>query len=288
MSAFNLLRNRKINLKLDEEYQSAVPCYAYRDHIRSGYLNVEHIENMSHSCLITLLSIHNETINIYTHLIPCILILVLSIFDNTKMNNIYIELANDLFALVCAGGFFCSVWYHMGCCRKPSHWDYYFYWDLIGIFIVISTCTLYGTYIGYYCDPLYKYIFCTIDIIFIVFCFFPMIALFPDLVSWKIKKWTMTGFVAIQLIPLFWWIYLQQLYRMDLLYSFWKIPIWFFSSYWVAFLFWHFRFPECIAPGRFDFFLHSHQIWHIFTAIPPFLWWFGMQDLLKWYNEKGC
>lgn len=276
------------NFLSNKEYHKCIPEYAHRHYIYSGYLCLEHIPSVFESCWLTLLSVHNETLNIYTHLIPCIALLMLCPMDNAPVGGVYTEMATDLFAMSCAAGFFLSCWYHIGCCRCPSHWDHYFYLDLLGIFTVITTCTLYGTFIGYSCHPLLQTFYCSIDILCLL-GFVPMVVMFPASASFETKKWSLFGFVSFQMVPLFHWFYLQIVEdRLDVLLLFWKTPAMFFGFYLLGFVVWHYRFPECLAPGYFDIYGHSHQFWHICTAIPPFVWWFGMNDLLDYLDKTGC
>eukprot|EP01084_Bolivina_argentea_P200545 342933_1 len=63
-------------LKTHQQYR-----LKFRTHILDGYLDLEHINNPCFSTMSILAGLHNETINIYSHLIPFIF-LIITLFYN--------------------------------------------------------------------------------------------------------------------------------------------------------------------------------------------------------------
>ncbi len=46
--------------------------------------------------------------------------------------------------------------------------------------------------------------------------------------------------------------------------------------YLIGFLFYYTRFPESKYPGRFDYYFHSHTIWHCFVSFGCYSWYCGL------------
>ena len=170
----------------------------------------------------------------------------------------------------------------------PSCYHHFLYYDILGITLVILGSTFYGVYVGFTCYPDIQWFYSILYGLLFIVILLPITILFPSKTSFKFKKWIMTLFVAAELIPAYHWIYLMIKYHTDVVYKFGWILISFFSCYGIGFIFWHFKIPECYYPGKFDIFGHSHQIWHIFTALAPFIWWIGQRNLLLYYLNDGC
>ena len=47
------------------------------------------------------------------------------------------------------------------------------------------------------------------------------------------------------------------------------------------------RMPERWAPGKFDLWLHSHQIFHVFVVAGAYCHYVGVLELLKWRDASG-
>lgn len=47
------------------------------------------------------------------------------------------------------------------------------------------------------------------------------------------------------------------------------------------------RVPEKWFPGRFDLFLHSHQIFHIFVVVAAYAHYLGVSELVAWRDASG-
>ncbi|KAJ1880231.1 hypothetical protein LPJ57_002374 [Coemansia sp. RSA 486] len=47
------------------------------------------------------------------------------------------------------------------------------------------------------------------------------------------------------------------------------------------------RFPERLWPGKFDYWLHSHQIFHIFVVIAAIFHYIGVSRALRWTHTAG-
>lgn len=54
-----------------------------------------------------------------------------------------------------------------------------------------------------------------------------------------------------------------------------------FGLYGLGALLWKTHVPECFFPGRFDHWLHSHQLWHLCIIAAAYAWY---DDLLEYYQ----
>eukprot|EP01084_Bolivina_argentea_P302368 521902_1 len=118
-------------LKTQTEYLEKIPhkVGAFRPFILDGYLDVEHVDNPCSQTLSILSGLHNETINIYTHLIPFVLIMIK--LCSSYINGVY-ENILFLYGITMALCFLSSAYYHIGCCRLPSHYNKFLQIDLFG------------------------------------------------------------------------------------------------------------------------------------------------------------
>eukprot|EP00048_Salpingoeca_helianthica_P015266 m.225869 g.225869 ORF g.225869 m.225869 type:complete len:544 (-) comp16818_c0_seq1:32-1663(-) len=48
------------------------------------------------------------------------------------------------------------------------------------------------------------------------------------------------------------------------------------------------RFPECLLPGRFDFWFHSHQLWHCFVLAAAVAHYVAIYNMLLHRHEHSC
>ncbi len=306
------LRDMGENLKTQEEYiQSCSQLWINieRRFISSGYINLEHKDSVFpsflKSLLFTLTHFHNESINIYTHLIPFIYVILHLIayiinaiaieygFINNNNNN-----NDDTYTLsqtlvhyygismgIC---FITSVYYHTGCCLYPSHYTHLLKIDVFGVFSLIFGSTFISIFIGFSCHTFLRYMYIALDIIIFICLLFPLLFVWPSKTSFKCKAFVMFFAIALQMLPIFHWIYICFMTDMETLIFFYYAFIEMLGCYLIGFIIWYYHIPECLYPGKFDMVGNSHQIWHIFVVIASFSWWYAITDLAKWYEAKQC
>lgn len=108
---------------------------------------------------------HNQTGNVYSHLIPAIVLLVgaFGIYDVITTRyataDVYDILAFGVFvtsAIVCFG---LSASFHLLGNHSSKVYHTWLLMDLYGIFVLIAGTVYSGTYYGFYCEPNYWIIY---------------------------------------------------------------------------------------------------------------------------------
>ena len=280
----------QIEFKNQKEFLKKIPPDCERHFIFDKYLDIEDDNDIMkngkcHATMIILTGIHNETINIYSHLIPmiiiCIEMIIRFIIDHHKIDYM-LPLNCYGISMICA--FLFSVYYHCGCCISPSKYHQLLQVDLFGVYLCFFVSVLSGVYIGFDCNPFLKLLYSFINVIIFIFILFPILFIYGNIIKFWIKKWLFITLLICELIPLFHWIYLYY----PLLKWFWYGPVGMFGGYFIGGLIWHYRIPEVFAPGKFDVFGHSHQWWHLFIVIASFTWWYALHDLAMFWQTQSC
>ncbi len=269
-------------LKTQTEYLTKMPdnIGCYRQFILDGYLDVEHVDN---ACFSILFGLHNETINIYTHLIPFTLIVIKECLwwsEDVNMLNLY--------GMAMALCFLSSSYYHIGCCRQPSNYRWYLQIDFFGIFCGFFASVLAGVSCYYSCHGLLRNIYLTIDIIVFCFILFPMLFLYPNRSSFKVKMVLFILVFLLQFIAFCHWMYLYNysIGNWSLLTEFWYSHGGMFGGYFIGGIIWYFQIPERFYPGKFNIFGHSHQLWHLFIVLASFSWWYGLYNMTLHHSNN--
>lgn len=130
--------------------------YAHNNYIRSGYRPVT---RSVYLCLHSLGYLHNETVNIYSHLVPAIVALLgnyfvdhyfsthfpLASFSDRLIFHLYLTTS-----VVCFG---ISSAYHSLLCHSERYSDLWGRLDYVAIVFQILGSLISGIYIGFYCEP---------------------------------------------------------------------------------------------------------------------------------------
>lgn len=146
------------------DYHSVPLWYREHDYIRTGYRPVT---ASVQQCLISLGYPHNETANIYTHLVPAagallgngiLAIYFVSHFPNASISDQAIFHAYLTTSLVCFG---ISSTYHTMLCHSPYYNDLWCRLDYVAIVFQILGSFVSGIYVGFYCEPLLQRVYWT-------------------------------------------------------------------------------------------------------------------------------
>ena len=280
-------------LKWDEvdEYQQSNPF------IRSGYRGRLNLP----SCLLSTLSFHNETINIWTHLLGFIFFLVLLVRDVVVLPSLTsvaeITLA-DLLVLV--GMLVCyqacmilSSLFHTFTCHSKTVSERCLSLDLIGITLALLATYLSGIYFAFGCHAWWRDFY-----LYTVGGIFALAAgaqLHPRFSQENYAPFRIGLFVlwaAYGIIPTLHWVWLHSggndganspivslmLPRIAVMYALCGI----------GFLFYITKLPERAVPGLVDIIGHSHQWWHIFIFLALLFWHQTGVNLALYHIQAGC
>ncbi|KAH8555696.1 hemolysin-III related-domain-containing protein [Umbelopsis sp. PMI_123] len=243
------------------------------------------------ACLKSIFALHNETMNIWSHLLGFIFFAGLGIYAFNKQfpeattNDRAITLTFFLAALKCL---ICSSIYHTFICHsKHAIKSFTATLDYIGISILITASVLMTEYYSYYCRPVAKFRYMlftalvgSTGIVMPMFHFWDTKPFRPV----RIGVFLLMAFSSA--VPV---VHITFLNGFGNTWDFLK-PVWYsVAMYLFGVAIYANRFPEKMYPGRFDFAgLHSHAIWHIFVCLGIY---FHYRASLHFYAQRytfGC
>lgn len=132
------------------------PWYSQNNLVSIGYRPVT---GSVAACLLSLGYLHNETVNIYSHLVPALVALIANIGLHVHFTNYFPEtpLADRIiFHIYLATSTVCfgvSSLYHTLLCHSESYASFWVRLDYVTIFVQILGSFVSGIYLGFYCEP---------------------------------------------------------------------------------------------------------------------------------------
>ncbi|ESS67804.1 hypothetical protein TCDM_03525 [Trypanosoma cruzi Dm28c] len=244
-------------------------------------------------CFRSLFALHNETINVWSHGVGLILFGVLSIvvfdallFTHAEFAHYFIYGTFCFACMMCMG---CSSIYHLFLGHENSllsslmeQLDYY------GISVLIVASFLPPLYIGFYCEPLFQALYMGCACFFGGLCL--AMAALPSLRDAKfhwLRIMTYVATVMCGLVPTVHYVFSTP-HNAETMQTFVGVFL-MFLFYGMGVLFYCLRIPERFYPGEFDFFLNSHQIWHVFVLVAACVHFFTCISIYqKWVLSKGA
>ncbi|AET38546.1 PAQR-type receptor Ecym_3031 [Eremothecium cymbalariae DBVPG len=239
------------------------------EHILGGYVKET---NSFKETLHSLLYLHNESVNIYTHLIPgvcffCVLFLnkyVISRFKTTTWKDYAII---DTFFV---GAFACLVMSGTYHCLKSHSYPVSIVGnqlDYIGIVILISTSMFSLLYYGFYNSSKMFYGFSGVTLLLGTIC--TVVTLDSRFRSRLWRPYRASIFVAFGLSSILPILASILYYGSEETWN--SVQLGWIILEGVLYIFGAFiygiRFPESMAPGSFDIWGHSHQLFHVLVVI---------------------
>lgn len=262
-----------VNWKQLDEWQQD------NEYIFNGYVKET---NSAIKCLKSIKLLHNETVNIWTHLVPSIVYLFLLLgFTDFFLDRKLVEILGsdhhlmdaldyimvNLFLLGAFLCLFCSSCFH---CFKQHSENASTLWskaDYMGIVILISTSIISLLYYGFHEHLFLCKLFTIITAIFgSTCCVFVLNDQFNDK-GWKaVRASFFVCFAASGLVPILTGFFMfgieNSAKRVQLLYVLFEA-----IAYIIGAIIYGFKIPECFfKPGKFDYFFNSHQIFHVFCV----------------------
>lgn len=225
----------------------------------------------------SLLGWHNETINIWTHLIGFVafVVLTLVLFTTTLGTLVSVQsmsLTRFTYAFFCFGSILCmlnSALYHLFTGhRKLKVFVLMGRLDFLGITFLIVASFIPPLYVMYHCNTgfraVYIMLICTLGFAGTVG---PWTQAFHDLV-W-LRTTVYLGMAVSGVVPSLHCLFLYPMSHMSN--SFFTSQVYgiilMFALYGAGVAFYVLQLPESVFPGHFDTFLSSHQLWHFFVLM---------------------
>ncbi|ATY64293.1 Hly-III related [Cordyceps militaris] len=259
--------------------------YGENPYIRTGYRPVFAAAG---PCFRSWTYLHNQSGNIYTHLVPGVVVATLgnaALAAYLSAHYPGVTRADravfHVYLTACAACFGLSAAYHTLLCHSRELADLWIRLDYVGISLLIMASFVPGLYMGFYCEPglLTGYL----GAIFVMGVFNSYLSFYGKNES---KDWLtsrLLPFLALSLsafIPIFHAVLLfpyDQLQKQSGLNYYYLEAV--FMLIGVAFLV--SRFPERWLPGKFDIWGCSHQIFHCFVVLGSLSHFVG---ILKGYD----
>ncbi len=256
-----------------------VPFYIRRS---NPYLQSRH--RLHHGtlsqCAASLFTWHNESVNIWSHLVPAFLFIHLLVqvwYDPMKRDESHIVFACYLGSccLLCS---FSSV-YHLFSCHSERVHDIVVRLDFLGIIFVIASSFAMSLFFGFHCAPHYRNLYLSItlvlDMAMLAISFFRI-----DPLNRRLVFLTAVLFAVAPLSHL--------VYLFGFSHSVFRHVLVVLLIYSAAFSFYALRFPEKYFPKRFDLFGSSHQIWHMLLNVAFLYFYFGMESVHYGLHYQDC
>ncbi|KAI1820720.1 mPR-like GPCR protein [Xylaria intraflava] len=261
--------------------------------IRRGY---RPISRSTVACLRSWGFLHNETLNIYTHLIPAAVALfvgeawLLSYLRQRYVNadaSDYIIFAFLLFAAaVCLG---ISSAYHTLMSHSQEVEARWLCLDFVGIIVLIVGSFVSGIYVGFWCEWTERKIYwsmtaslAAVSILIMVTPYFQG----PRWRTFRLLVFVVTGLSG--LAPIIHGIHMfgfaQMARQSGLPYYLAEGALFLIGAATYAS-----RFPERVKPGTFDIFGSSHQIFHVLVVVATLVHLVGVLEAFDYnYHHRTC
>jgi adiponectin receptor len=241
----------------------------------------------------TLFTLHNQTGNIWTHLlgfgyfafVGFKLVVELTTVDAAVEETGGLQAFEPIsvLLLVLASGFclMASVFYHVCFCGDEHVYQCTYTMDLSGIVVLVGTSYFTGITLGYRCFPTTRQFYLVYAACVILALSVPLVK--PGLIQNVARHMIMC--VAAGMVPAvhFYWISSPQDAAVLVPYI-----VGMFFCYGVGAAFYVTKWPESRWPGRFDLFGHSHQIWHVFVFSAALIWVRGCDTFLRYSGGSHC
>uniref|UniRef100_A0AAR5NXD4 Progestin and adipoQ receptor family member 3 n=1 Tax=Dendroctonus ponderosae TaxID=77166 RepID=A0AAR5NXD4_DENPD len=215
----------------------------------------------------------NETINIWSHIFGFVLFISLSVHDlmilriDAPLSDKLIVGTILMFFQVCMA---LSAIYHTFCCRSEEDCYYFLSYDLFGIALSLYGIYVSGIYYAFWCDQLMQHFYLiSVTGIFVL----AMVLQIPSLgINDNVKISTFVCWAAYGVVPTFHWANSLGWFESPVVALLLPrvLGMYFISG--SAFLIYITKIPERWAAGKFDYFGHSHQWWHLFVVGALYYW----------------
>ncbi|WFD25896.1 inc metabolism membrane protein [Malassezia nana] len=263
-------------------YHSLPELWRNNDFIITGYRFIP--AKSWRQLLLSIFQLHNETGNIHTHMGG--LILVAALFWFTGMvdhqTTAIDRSIQTLYLLAAAKCLICSVsWHVMAGCADLQWFLCFACIDYTGISWLVAASLETLVYNGFYCQPEIIAAY-TVGVVALGLCMavLPWAPWFND-IKYRTLRILLFVFMALMgVVPFAHGAYLHGVGPMS---KFFRPIVPSIVSYIIGVVLYGFRFPERLAPGRFDLIGHSHQLWHVAIVLAIF---FHYRAILLFHESR--
>lgn len=271
------------------DLHEAPPFLISNPHIKTGYRGYL----PKSLCVKSLFILHNETINIWSHLLVGFYFFFqyfydLDLLNGGDSNSFYDQTAFIGMIVTIQLCMFCSTAFHLFNCHSQEMCSRLLLLDFVGICLGLSGCFFPVTHYAFYCYPQTRNNY----IVFFLFGFLLAGYLitrpwFRDNNCAYLRILTYSLLSLMGAAPAAHWTYLHGIHSEIVSIFLPKVILLYFLGG-VGLFFYVTRLPESLFPGRFDIFGHSHQIWHIFAALVFIVGHKTQQSLFLYVTSHQC
>ncbi|CAD6593870.1 MAG: hypothetical protein ASARMPRED_008163 [Alectoria sarmentosa] len=267
------------------DWDDLEPWQQDNEHILSHYRSPSH----NHWKSITSLAyLHNQTGNIYSHLLGTVAFLMLAFSLDYEFSDYYSRQDRILIACFLLGTIFCfgsSTYFHLSGNHSAEVYHAWLTMDFFGIITLITGTAFPLAYYSYPCHQItLKLCWISVTVIAILCTVLVFGPTFRQR-SWRhYRAAVFVLFALIGFFPLFHSLSLHGLEHARRLMG-WS---WFFAgglSYVSGALIYAARFPESLKPGAFDIWGHSHQTFHVMVVLGAVLHFNGILRSLQYHHD---
>ncbi|PVH96526.1 HlyIII-domain-containing protein [Periconia macrospinosa] len=237
------------------------------------------------ACIKSIMGIHNESTNIWSHLIGFILVLGVAFYLYPMHVNFHVSTKTDVF--IAALFFFaackcllCSCVMHtMNSISHQGLLERYACVDYTGISLLVGASIMTLEYTAFYCEPTSRTAYMSLTaLLSIGGVYLPWNSTFNrnDL-SWL----RVVFYVTMALTGFFPFGQLVATHGFEYTAAFYAPPVKSMLVYFFGALIYASRVPERWLPGRFDYLGASHNIWHVAVLGGIILHYFAMQEMFS-------
>eukprot|EP01129_Flabellula_baltica_P009503 TRINITY_DN3890_c0_g1_i1.p1 TRINITY_DN3890_c0_g1~~TRINITY_DN3890_c0_g1_i1.p1 ORF type:complete len:287 (-),score=25.39 TRINITY_DN3890_c0_g1_i1:424-1284(-) len=264
-----------------------VPDYRKIPYIMSGY----RLSYNKKACVKSLCQAHNETVNIWTHLVGCLIWMYMGythpIYYYRNGYPLGVVAFSALFFFGCVVAIGSSCLFHLMNCINYEYHEKLKQLDFIGISTTIIGCIWMVTYTSFYCYSFW-FKFYTAVVAIMTFCLLSLP--FSDFVA-SSRNGRALFYISGSLTPLVQGLHIMVLEGANspLMGSlfFWCLIGYLCFGTGVAL--YAIRWPERTSPGTFDYIGHSHQLWHCLVVMGQYFTLVGGMNAFELiYQNPTC
>eukprot|EP00898_Chlorokybus_atmophyticus_P006835 jgi/Chlat1/7152/Chrsp57S06822 len=239
-----------------------------------------------HKALLSVFQLHNETLNIWTHLLGFVLFLGFTIYAARTWH--VSDVTNKLPSLSGLSEELAKERDWEGCYRRFARVSSLMWrLDYAGIAVMVATSMYPPIYYSFMCTPSWKYFYLiTISLLGVSTLAFTLIERFQTPPYRTVRAGLFICLGSYGVIPC-----LHKLIQMPHIAAVWHTTfheLLMGALYIIGAVIYAMRIPERWRPGKFDIFAASHQIFHVFVVAAAYTHYCAGLVYLKWRDTHKC
>ncbi len=248
-----------------------------------------------YGCFASIFRLHNETLNIWTHLVGFLLFggiisgELTGMFEGISIYNLpWLEqLMLFLFFIGTMVCFLCSTLFHIFQSHSHSVSLFFSRLDYAGIAFLITSSSVPAYYYGFYCTELAKWAHISVLLLLCMTCTTIILRKKFNTPPYRMARFVVfSTFGLYGAIPFF-HIYFREGYgNADIAHSMWGIVL-MAATYIGGGALYAFRIPERFWPGKFDVWASSHQMFHLCVIVGSIVHYKTLFMMIKYRLHSG-